>query len=182
MRQGSIAKRYATALLQVAQDHGKVDEYQQELHLIVQTFGSNPNLQTAMTSPVVPPSKKMGIFTALVPKLGISASVRNLIHVLVDQERISDLGLIALIYRDLSDELKGRVRVQVTSAVALGANEAKLKTVLENTLKQEVQIEARVDPEILGGLVVQVQDRIFNASLKGELERLKESLTAEAVA
>ncbi|MCE9624189.1 MAG: F0F1 ATP synthase subunit delta [Deltaproteobacteria bacterium] len=182
MRQGSIAKRYASALLQVAQDQGKVDEYQQELQLLVQTFVANPGLQTAMTSPVVPPSKKMAIFTALAPKLGISVSVRNLIHILVDQERISELGLIDLIYRDLSDELKGRVRVQVTSAVALGANEAKLKAVLESSLKQEVQIEAKVDPEILGGLVVRVQDRIFNASLKGELERLKESLTAEAVA
>lgn len=182
MRQGSIAKRYASALLQVAQDQSKVDEYQQELQLLVRTFFDNPGLQMAMTSPVIPPSKKMAIFSALVPKLGISTSVRNLIHILVDQERISELGLIELIYRDLSDELKGRVRVQVTSAVALGANESKLKAVLESSLKQEVQIEVKVDPEILGGLVVQVQDRIFNASLKGELERLKESLTAEAVA
>ena len=182
MRQGSIAKRYATALLQVAQDQGKVEEYQQELQIIVQTFAANSGLQIAMTSPVVPPSKKIALFNALVPKLGISTIMGNLMHVLVDQERISELNLIALIYRDLSDALKGRVRVQVTSAVALGANEAKLKAVLEKTLKQEVQIEAKVDPEILGGLVVQVQDRIFNASLKGELERLKESLTAEAVA
>ncbi|KAB2837975.1 ATP synthase F1 subunit delta [bacterium] len=182
MRQGSIAKRYATALLQVAQGQGKIDEFQGQLEAIARAFSENPALQTAMASPVVPPSKKKAIFSALAPKLGINPTVGNLIHVLIDNERIPELPLLVLLFRDLADEQKGRVRVQVTSASPLGAVEGQLKGILEKSLKQEVLLESKVDPEILGGLVVRVQDRVFNASLKGELERLKESLTAEAVA
>ncbi len=72
--------------------------------------------------------------------------------------------------------------MQVTSATPLGGTEAKLKGILENSLKQQVLLETKVDPGLLGGLVVRVQDRVFDASLKGELDRLKETLTAEAVA
>lgn len=182
MRQGSIAKRYATALLQVALEQGKLDEFEQQLQTISQAFAQNPVLQSAMASPVVAHSKKKALFTALAPKLGISPIVGNLIQVLIDHERVPELPLIGLIFRDLADEQKGRVRVQVTSATPLGGTEAKLKGILENSLKQQVLLETKVDPGLLGGLVVRVQDRVFDASLKGELDRLKETLTAEAVA
>ncbi|HCU25960.1 MAG TPA: F0F1 ATP synthase subunit delta, partial [Deltaproteobacteria bacterium] len=84
--------------------------------------------------------------------------------------------------RDMADERKGRIRVQVTSAVDLGDHQVQLKAILEKVLKQEVIFEAKVDPKLLGGLVLQVKDRIFDASLKGELERLRENLIAKAVA
>lgn len=104
MRQGSIAKRYATALLQVAQGQGKIDEFQGQLEAIARAFSENPALQTAMASPVVPPSKKKAIFSALAPKLGINPTVGNLIHVLIDNERIPELPLLVLLFRDLADE------------------------------------------------------------------------------
>jgi len=182
MRQGSIAKRYASALLQVAMSQGKVDEFEQQLQTIASTFSQHPVLQTAMASPVVSHSQKKALFAALAPKMNISPFVGNLIRVLIDNERIPELSLINLIFRDLADEQKGRVRVEVTSAVPLNGNETKLKSILETSLKQQVLLEAKVDPNLLGGLVVRVQDRFFDASLKGELDRLKESLTAEAVA
>jgi F-type H+-transporting ATPase subunit delta len=182
MKQGSAAKRYASALLQVAQEQGKVAAFDTELQSLNDGFRSSPALQTAMNSPVVPPSKKKAILDGLCAKLGLSASLRNLVHILIDNGRSNEIPLIALIYRDLADELEGRVRVRVTSAAPLGDNEAKLKTILEKTLKQQVILESKVDPEILGGVVVRVQDRVFDASIKGELERWKEALSSEAVA
>lgn len=181
MKQGTAAKRYASALLQVAQEQGKVSGFDAELQALATAFRQN-SLTGVLSSPVVSPSKKKAIVDALQPKLGIGSNLRNLVHILIDNERISEIPLIALIYRDLADELEGRVRVSVISAAALGDNEAKLKAILEKTLKQKVLLEAKVDPEILGGMVVRVQDRVFDASLKGELERWKEALSSEVVA
>ena len=182
MKQGSAAKRYASALLQVAQEQGRVAAFDGELQTLVETFRGNAALTTALASPVVPATKKKSIFDALAPKLGIGANLRNLVHILIDNERVSEIPLLAMIYRDLADELEGRVRVHVISAAPLGENEAKLKAILEKTLKQQVLLESKVDPEVLGGMVVRVQDRVFDASLKGELERWKEALSSEAVA
>ncbi|HKY63881.1 MAG TPA: ATP synthase F1 subunit delta [bacterium] len=182
MKQGSAAKRYASALLQVAQEQGKVADFDRELQGLAATFRQNSALSTTLSSPVVPPSKKKAIGDALLAKLGVSSNLRNLIHILIDNERVSEIPLLALIYRDMADELEGRVRVQVISAAPLAENEAKLQSILEKTLKQQVILETKVDPQVLGGLVVRVQDRVFDASLKGELERWKESLSAEAVA
>lgn len=182
MKQGSASKRYASALLQVAQEQGKVAAFDSELQTLVAAFQHSSGLTVALASPVIPPSKKKAIFDAVAAKFGIGANLRNLVHILIDNGRVSEVQLIALIYRDLADELEGRVRVQVTSAAPLGENEGKLKTILEKTLKQQVLLEAKVDPEILGGMVVRVQDRVFDASLKGELERWKEALSSEAVA
>ncbi|HKX11827.1 MAG TPA: ATP synthase F1 subunit delta [bacterium] len=182
MKQGTAAKRYASALLQVAQEQGKVAAFDGELQSLAQTFRQDSSLPTVLNSPVVPPSKKKAIVDALLPKLGIGSNLRNLVHILIDNERVSEIPLIALIYRDLADELEGRVRVQVTSAAPLGDNESKLQAILEKTLKQEVLLVSKVDPEVLGGMVVRVQDRVFDASLKGELERWKEALSSEVVA
>ena len=166
MKQGSSAKRYATALLQVAQEQGKIDEFQQQLETIAQTLGEHPTLQNALVSPVVSPSKKKSLFGALGTKLGLNKNLGNLMNVMIDNDRIPELNLLVLLFRDLADEQKGRVRVRVTSATLLGANEAKLKSILEKSLKLEVLLEAQVDPKLLGGMVVRVQDRVFDASLR----------------
>ncbi len=182
MKQSSASKRYASALLQVAQEQGKVAAFDTELQTLASIFRESASLKGVLSSPVVPPSKKKAILDGFSSKLGLSPSMRNLIHILIDNDRVSEIPLLALIYRDMADELEGRVRVRVTSAAALGDNEAKLKTILEKTLKQQVILEAKVDPQVLGGLVVRVQDRIFDASIKGELERWKEALSSEVVA
>jgi F-type H+-transporting ATPase subunit delta len=182
MKYGSIAKRYATALVRVAQEKGKVEEVYEELSLLQKQFSENPKLRLVMGSPVVKPSKKKVLFQALLPKFSLSPMIGNLVNLLIDQERIPLLPILVLLYRDMADELLGRVRVNVTAAASLGASEAKLKSILEKSLRKQVLLEVKVDPEILGGLVVQVNDRVFDASLKRDLQRIQEAIGQQAVA
>lgn len=182
MRSGSVAKRYALALIQVAQEDGKVDAYQKELEQLQELMRDNRELQTILRSPVVKPAAKKRIFQEMGAKVGLSPAVKHLIFVLIDQDRVLDLPLVTLIYRDMTDEILGQVRVLVTAAVPLGPQGDKLKGILEKRLKMKVLLDVKTDPEILGGLVVQIRDQVFDGSLMRELEKVKASIQKRAVA
>jgi ATP synthase, F1 delta subunit len=179
---GGVAKRYASALVGVAKELGRIDEVQQELLKVGAEFKNYPALNQVMNSPIVKPTQKKEILKALAPKLSLSPTVVNLLQLMIDQDRLSALPVLVLIYRDQADEVLGRVRVQVKSATPLGAHEQRLKSVLEKSLKKEILMEFSVEPQILGGLVVRVKDQVFDASLKRELERLREKIAEQAVA
>lgn len=182
MRGGSIAKRYATALLRVTKDSGDLNQVSDELDRINQEIQGHPNLKTALESPVVVPSKKQAILAKLQEKLGLSPEVFNLVKILIDQDRMITLPMLVLVFRDMADEELGQVRVKVKVAVDLGPEEVKLKGVLEKALGKKVLLETSLDPGLLGGLWVQVGDRVFDATLKRDLERIKENIAKQAVA
>lgn len=182
MRTGSIAKRYATALLQVAQEDKKIQAYLEELTRVQQVLADHPQLRNLLGSPVVKSEQKKAIFRDLQGKLSLSPAVTHLLFILVDQDRLGDLPLVILIYRDRADEISGQLRVEVTAAAALGAQREKLQAILEKHFKKKMLMEVKVDPEILGGLIVRMQDNIFDGSLRRELERVKEAIEKQAVA
>lgn len=182
LKQGSIAKRYSNALVGVAQEEKRIDEVYQELVRVDAEFRQNPTLNQVMNSPVVRPTQKKDILKALAPRLQLSPIVENLLMLMIDNDRLDALQVLVLIYRDQADEVLGRVRVQVKTATPLGAHEQRLKSVLEKTLKKQIIMEVVVDPQILGGLVVRVQDQVFDASLQRELEKLRELISEQAVA
>lgn len=182
MRGGSVAKRYATALLLVAQEQGVLDQVSQDLERVSEVVRQNSGLKQALESPVVAPSKKKQVLKDLQDKLQLHSSVYHLILVLIDQDRMDTLGLLALVFRDMADEALGQVRVQVRSAVPLGESQDLLKATLEKTLGKKVLLQTQVQPEILGGLSIQVGDRVFDGSLKAQLEHLKQSVVKRAVA
>jgi len=182
MRGGSVAKRYSTALLRVAQDNNHLAAVGKDLDKLTTQVAQNAQLKEALESPVVAPSKKKGIFLALQDRLKLGLEVKNLMLVLIDRERVDILHLLNLIFRDMADEALGQVRVHVRVAASLGKQEAVLLEVLEKALGLKVLLEVIEDPGIIGGLVVQVGDKIFDGSLKKELEGIKKSIVQKAVA
>jgi len=182
MRGGSIAKRYATALLSVARGSENLESVQRDLACITQTITGFPKLQEAFDSPVIEPSKKKALFAKLQEKLKLDSAVVNLIRILIDQNRMPILPILATLYRDMTDQALGQVRVQVRVAAPLGSDEEKLQKILEKSLGKKVLLESQVDPSILGGLKVQVQDQVFDATLKNDLEKIKEAIIDRAVA
>ena len=182
MKQGSIAKRYARALIKIAEEKGKVAEFYEQLKTLGDELASHSELQTILSTPLVKPSKKKSIFKLLEGKLSLSTEVSNLINFIIDHERMGILPMLVLLYRDMADELLGQVRVEVKSASALGEQEQKLKAVLEKKLGRKVLIHTQIQPELLGGLVLKIEDKVLDASLKRELERFKEEIIRKAVA
>jgi len=182
VKDGSVAKRYATALIKVAQDTNKVEPYLEQLEdLKLHIFG-HEEMKRLIVSPHIPHSQKKAILLFFVEKLKLDNSMLNFLNLLIDNDRMETLPMIALLYRDRADELLGRVRVQVQSAAPLGEMQAKLQAALERALKLKVILEAQVKPDLLGGFIVRVRDQVLDASLKRELEQLKQAIEAKAVA
>jgi F-type H+-transporting ATPase subunit delta len=182
MRGGSVSKRYATALIRVAQEKGRLPQVQQDLEALVAVVAENPRLKEALESPVISPAKKQALFAAIQEKMGLGTEVKNLMRVLIDQERVDTLPLLGLIFRDLADEALGQIRVKVQTAVSLGEEAGRLQGVLEKTLKKKVLLKVEAAPDLIGGMVIQVGDKIFDGSLKKELEDIKETIVRQAVA
>jgi F-type H+-transporting ATPase subunit delta len=182
MREASVAKRYAHALIGAAQESGKLTEFHGELERVVQAVRDNRDLKAALESPVLPPSQKKALFDGIQEKLKLVPAVANLVRILIDQERVDILPMIGLLFRDMADEALGQVRVQVKAAAALGDEAKALQKILEKALGKKVILQVTVVPELLGGLFVRVKDYVFDGSLKRELERIKASVVEKAVA
>lgn len=178
-RQSRLARVYAESLFVAAQQDSaeRAEEVGTELTAFARDVTSNPDVANFIASPVVGKKKKAAV---LDPALKDRASdlLRGLIGVLAQNNRLDLLRQVSAAYRQLLDERSGRVHVKVTAAVELSdaqkaALVANLKTVLGN---QEPVLDIRVDPDLLGGLVVQVGDSVVDTSVRTRLQSLRSLL------
>ncbi|HWE30888.1 MAG TPA: ATP synthase F1 subunit delta, partial [Polyangia bacterium] len=158
---GSLARRYAKALLEIGIQQQTYDALGKELDRAADTLRSSPELRSALENPVFSLDKRKLIMDELSRRLALSKTVRNFIMLLLDKGRIQALPDIARVHRSLIDEHAGRMRATVTSARPLDPLlESRLKTALEKSSGKVVLFEKREDPAIMGGLVTQLGDTV----------------------
>jgi F-type H+-transporting ATPase subunit delta len=177
---GSLARRYAKALLDIGIQQQTYDALGKELDRTAATLTSSPELRHALENPVFPMEKRRLVLEELARRLGLSKVVRNFVMLLLDKGRIGALPDIARAHRTLVDEHAGRVRATVTSARPLDpALEQRLKTALERQSGKVVILEKKEDPSILGGVVTQLGDVLYDGSVRTQLQQLREELLSE---
>jgi F-type H+-transporting ATPase subunit delta len=169
-----LAKVYAEALLAAAGKQGKIDETGAELASIVaDVLDHAPDAESFLASPVVGKRAKIAALTAALPGR-TSELVRGLFIVLAQNNRLSLARGISQIYQQLLDERAGRVPIKVTAATELSqAQRESLEATLSRILKQHPVLEVKVDPELLGGLIVQVGDRVIDTTVRTRLQSLR---------
>lgn len=179
MIERTIARRYASALLALADQAKAVEAVETELLQIKAAWQANAELRKTMTHPLVPPAAKKAVVRQVFA--GLSKLMTDFLDKLIDKKRSNCLPEIAEVFDDLADRYAGVVRMTVESAVPLSdAQKAKLHGKLA-TLAQgrKVEIDAKVSPELLGGLRVRVRDSVIDGSVAGRLHGLKELLTSQ---
>jgi len=177
---GSLARRYAKALLEIGIKQQTYDALGKELDRAAETLRTSPELRNALENPVFAIEKRKLIMDELSRRLALSKTVRNFIMLLLDKGRIARLPDIARFYRTLVDEHAGRVRATVTSARPLDPMlESRLKSALEKSSGKVVIFDKREDPAILGGLVTQLGDTVYDGSVRTQLQQLREELLSE---
>lgn len=172
-----IAHTYAEALLNAAEKHGAADEVVEELTSVVRDlFASDPQFEAFLSATAVNREQKEATLHKLFEGRANETLV-NFLYVLNRHDRLGLLRSISASAREIRDRRANRRPVQVVSAVPLGDDQReRLIQELRTSFQFEPVIEARVDPELLGGLVVRVGDWLYDASVRTSLDSLRNQL------
>lgn len=175
-----ILHRYATSLLESSLEKNNLDVVFDDIQLLVQTLEQSKELKSILDSPIVRPELKFNILREIFEKK-ISKDSMNFIEFVISKNRESLLNLIGKRFLELRDDHLGIANVFVTSASEF-TNEQKsdLQSKLEKILDKKVQLNFKTDINLVGGFIAKVNDTLYDASIKHQLELLKKQfLTGE---
>lgn len=171
----AVARPYARALWELAQERGLVEQAGAELERVVALLDAEPALRAVLTRPWIPAAARRAVAQEVAARLGCAPLVRECVALAVAQGRGDALGAILEAYRALVDEGRGRVRARVRTAVPLTPEEREqVAHALGRALGgKRVVVDEVVDPRLLGGFIAEVDSYMVDASLDGQLARLR---------
>lgn len=176
MIKSRVAKRYARALFEFALDNDQLESVAADLELLSASLQDSPEFRRLIDSPVISNQAKQAAFSALF-KDRLQANTFKYVSFLIAKNREAVLPDIAADFHDLLDEHRGILRGEVFSVLPLSdAQLHNLKERLDRITGKNVLITQRTDPGLLGGLVVRIHDKVYDASLRNKLEKLRQSL------
>jgi F-type H+-transporting ATPase subunit delta len=174
-----IARVYADALFGVAKEKGKLDAIREQLGQFADALADNREMQLFFFSPYFSSTEKGGGLKKAIA--GAEPELVNFLELLIEKHRMPVLFRIRRQFDSLWDKENKRLGVTVTSAVELDPEVAKrIGSEIEEQTGNEVELESRVDPDILGGLIVQVGNMVLDTSIKNRLEKLRKSVAQAA--
>jgi F-type H+-transporting ATPase subunit delta len=170
-----VAKRYAKAMYQVASERNLLDQVEKELALITETFSASPELVEWLNHPNTDSAKKKELFSSIFKDL--NEMTLNFLFLLADRGREVYLEEIFAEYKRLSNEEKGIAEAVVTSATPLDEEDKQqLIEIFQQLIGKKLLVKNVVDSDILGGVIVQIGDRLYDGSLRTKLIRFQERL------
>lgn len=177
MSQSKVSRVYATALYEAAVEARRVDAVRRDLGSFVKAMEESSELRQFLVAEGISDHQKKDVLLTLTD--GGDELFRNLLRLVVDKSRESELANVYEGFVELVERAEGIVHVEVVTAVPLPpALEKTLKAKIESSLQKNVELTTTVDKEILGGLKLRIGDRVADGSVRHRLERLRELLTS----
>jgi F-type H+-transporting ATPase subunit delta len=172
----AAAKRYAKAVFELAEQEGQVEEWGRRLDALRESM-SDPEVAAVLTNPTIATEQRMALVSEAPHVFDPQAT--NLAKLLIESNRVRDVGAIEDEFQRLADDAAGRVRATVTTAVELTAKDRdRVEQELSKRLGKEIRMKLVVDPRIRGGLKLQYGDRLVDASVSTRLQQLRRRLAA----
>jgi F-type H+-transporting ATPase subunit delta len=172
--QVGIAERYATAILELAQEERSVETVERDLASLKDAVAASSDLARFVRSPVFSRADHAKGMKAVLGQIGAAPLTTRFILTLAAKRRLFVLVDIIRAFQRQLARIRGEVDAQVTSARALNDNELRdLKATIRAKLGREPRLDAKVDPSLLGGLVVKVGSRMIDSSLKNKLNGIR---------
>jgi F-type H+-transporting ATPase subunit delta len=171
-----VARRYARALLEVA-GVSRAAGVREELEAWAALLRDNPDVQTALRHPAVPAEKKKAVLTAIGGATGASDLLQRLLALLQERDRLALLPDITAAYVTLWNAQRGAVAAEVASALPLEAAQREaVQAAVGRASGRQVELQTRVDPGLLGGVLLKMEGRTYDGSVRGRLRALGERL------
>lgn len=176
MKGTKAAGRYAQALLELALEQNKVEQVLADLNYLLQVNNESTEFQLLLKSPIVKSDKKIAIFRELFGQFEDLSS--SFVSMIINKGREKDLALIAIAFDNLVKAHKGIIPVTLTTAVPV--DEATKKIILDKvqaSVNGTLEVTEKIDKSLIGGFIIRMGDKQFDASVANQFSELKQRLT-----
>ena len=174
MPRSNIARRYARGIFQLAEPQQDIDSWRHELAQL-DALLQDDVLRAAFANPAVTTPRRMELAQRLAPEL--RAETQNLLRLLIEHRRTSEMPAIRREFERMADEAAGIVNVALTTAIDLGDDEKqRYERALADRLGKKVRMEFQHDPGLVAGATIQLGDRLIDGSVRTQLDRLRQRL------
>jgi F-type H+-transporting ATPase subunit delta len=172
-----VSGRYATALFELARDEKSIDAVKADLDKFDAMLSESADLKRLVRSPVFAADAQLKALSAVLDKVGIAGVAANFLKVLTNNRRLFAVAEVIRAFRALVASFKGEASAEVTVAEPLSdKNLDALKAALKQVSGKDVTLNVKVDPSIIGGLVVKLGSRMVDSSLRTKLNSIKHAM------
>ncbi|BEV45452.1 F0F1 ATP synthase subunit delta [Afipia carboxidovorans] len=172
-----VAGRYATALFELARDQKSIDAVRADVDKFAALLADNPDLVRLVRSPVFTAQEQGKALDAVLAKAGITGITANFLKVLTANRRLFAVNDVIRAFRALVAKFRGEATADVTVAEPLNdKNLDALKASLKSVTGKDVDLNVKVDPSIIGGLIVKLGSRMVDSSLRTKLNSIKHAM------
>ena len=177
MDSGLIPQRYAKAMYKFALEHNSADAVYEEMKVVINSFRENPRLSKVLANPFVDDKEKYELLKAAAGDK-VEDGFLGFVKLIIEKRREEFALQMALAYRDIYRKANHISQVKITTAVNLpDAEMDKLRTLVSNSFKDtKLEFTEQINPEIIGGFIIDVDDSRMDASISNEIEQLRLNL------
>jgi len=176
MKGTKAAGRYAQALLELAIEQNKVDQVLADMNYLLQVNNDSTEFQLLLKSPIIKSDKKIAVFKELFGQFEDLSS--TFVSMIILKGREKDLAVIATVFDVLVKAHKGIIPVTLTSAVQLDASTKKIiLDKVQGSVNGTLEVTEKIDQSLIGGFIVRMGDKQFDASIANQFSELKQRLT-----
>jgi len=169
-----IAARYADAFFDLAETQNAIETCESDLNNLKTVLHDHEELRSFIKSPVYNAEDQQKVVENLAEKAGFSPLTRNFLNLITSNRRLFALDAIIDAFTQRLSTHRGEVNAQAVTAIALNQDqERRLRSEIETVVGKAVNLETRIDPELLGGMIVKVGSTMIDSSLKTKLNRLQ---------
>jgi F-type H+-transporting ATPase subunit delta len=176
MIKGSLSRRYTKAVFELAREAGQEDPIGQELESFLTAYTGSP-LQTVLNNPAFEAASRKKVLIEVAKSLQLSPVTVHFLSLLLERDRLTYLASIVSCYRRFLNEAKGRVEAKLVGTAPLRpATLEKLRQVLGGISGKEVVLHEESDPELIGGVLIQMEGKVYDGSVRTQLEKMKQRI------